>query len=150
MTRKERYASDPAYRAECIARAKADYEQNKDKRKAYARERHKELYVPGGQYASDMYDRCVKKRAAFKDKYGDPTHCGSCKQPFSDTLKPYWDHDHALERAKFPKEDQFRAFLCYACNFSEGQIKTSANAFKLYQFMLFHELRREALLATRG
>ena len=86
------------------------------------------------------------------DKYPSTGRCACCGHSFAEDMSDaHWDHDHELERAGLTTEEQFRGWLCFSCNVSAGHFKDSPDrALKLHQFLVFHKVRREALLVARG
>lgn len=96
----ERYATDPVFRAEKVASAKASYAANREKKKEQSRK--SQLKVKYG-LTPEQYE--VMERA-------QDGLCAICKRPpqASDPKKTRLcvDHDHSTQ--------QVRSLLCHGCN----------------------------------
>ena len=65
------------------------------------------------------------------DHYLSVTHCEVCGEGFTDKNKKCQDHCHITK--------VLRSVICNDCNTSEGKLKSSDRAFKLYEYMQRNE-----------
>jgi Recombination endonuclease VII len=116
-------------------RAREWYRDHKEKAQEYGRkyyvERGKALRTPEKRFKEalkrnygltlEQYNEMLAATGGF---------CPVCSDPL-EGRNIHVDHCHRTGRV--------RGILCVKCNTSEGFLRTSANAFKLYEYMKLHE-----------
>lgn len=99
--KRERYATDPAFRERELAKAKRwqSTERGREVNRAAARK-----YTDKKQgWGDGLYGRCI---------YLQASRCGICRRPFETGMQQNRDHDHTTGKA--------RGILCNSCNLCLG------------------------------
>ena len=122
---KEKYHTDPEWRAKRLASQSTPEAREKINARARAR-----AATPEGRAArNDTFRRWHYSMSKEQLGHFKSTNiCESCGDPVSGRNK-HVDHDHTTGR--------YRGVLCSGCNTAEGQLKSDpARAMKLFEYML--------------